>query len=60
MAVDPRITKAKRLISAANTRCGELDATHMNRATRTRQQYKTKADALDAVSEVLSARPKAK
>lgn len=60
MAVDPRITRAKKLITQANARCAELDATHMNRATRTRQQYKTKADALDAVSEILSARPKAK
>jgi hypothetical protein len=58
---DPRITKAKRLIAAATVTAAEIKTDgSLNRSTATRAIYKTKAEALDAVAEVLAAKPKKK
>jgi hypothetical protein len=58
MATDPRITKAKRIIASAAKTAGEIKGdSSLNRSTATRAIYKTKAEALDAVAEVLTAKP---
>lgn len=61
MSTDPRITKAKRAGADAVKRATEAHtkaiAGGVNRSTATRATYKTKAEGLDKVLEILGAKP---